>query len=348
MGYEYLSNNWNLRQLMSLSEDRVILKLTDDELEDLIKKWIANEASSYVDFDRNSGAGDRGIDDVGFLTNQRYEGAWHNYQCKQLGRPLGELEFFSEIGKVLYYASKEEFTLPERYIFVAPKGVVRSVRKWVGMPSKLKIEIEENWSTRCGSKIIAKTNIAMTSELSSYINSFDFSKIETWNVQKLLEKPNLRKVLHEHVDIDPGMAPCGNVPEAVVAVERPYVNQLIEIYNEHYGTTFTDELDVFGHPDCGPHLQDQRRRYYDADAFHRHFRDNLLPELLDRFDQDIYDGVIDEYRSTSGYERVTSVMKLAGMLQVSGIFEKHKCAPVSVKQGTCHHFANKGDLAWKK
>src|SRR3979409_1279799 len=109
---------------MALSEARVILKLRDDELEDLIKKWIANEKSKYVDFDRNSGAGDRGLDAVGFLTSNRYEGAWHNYQCKQLSIPLGEPAFFSEIGKVLFYAAKGEFTLPERYIFVAPMSAV--------------------------------------------------------------------------------------------------------------------------------------------------------------------------------------------------------------------------------
>lgn len=333
---------------MSLSESREILKLRDDELEELIKKWIANEFSSYSDFERNSGAGDRGLDAVGFLTNQRYEGSWHNYQCKQLSKPLGEREFFAEIGKVLYYASLEEFTLPERYIFVSPNGVVRNVRKFLGMPTKLKAEVLDNWSARCGTQIIEKVEVPITEILVRCIESFDFSKIEAWNINKLIEQPNLRKVLHEHVDIDPGIAPSGVVPETVDAVERPYVLQLVATYGAHCGTVFDSELDVFSTPDYGADLQDQRRRYHDADAFHRHFRDNISNTILVQFNQDIYDGVIDEYRSTSGYRQLIAVMKAAAMTQVSGVFGKHKRVPISVKQGVCHHFANKGSLRWTK
>lgn len=36
---------------MALNEDRQILYLTDSELEDLIKKWLANLTDTYVGFD---------------------------------------------------------------------------------------------------------------------------------------------------------------------------------------------------------------------------------------------------------------------------------------------------------
>lgn len=333
---------------MALDEGREILKLRDDELEELIKKWIAHEVPAYYDFDRNSGAGDRGLDSVGFLSDQRYEGAWDNYQCKQLSKALGEPSFFGELGKVLYYASLGEFTLPSRYIFVAPFGVVGNVRNWLAMPTKLKSELRDNWTARCAKLIVAKTIIPMSNELLNCIESFDFSKVEAWNVHKLVEQPNLRKVLHQYVDIDPGTAPPGVVPSGVDQSERPYIAQLIGVYEDHGSKGFADELEVFAHPDYGPHLQDQRRRYHDADAFNRHFRDNITEDVLLQFEQDIYDGVVDEYRSEVGYKRVSSVMKLAGQLQVSGVFERHKRAPVSVKQGVCHHFANKERLPWKK
>lgn len=333
---------------MSLDESRIILKLRDDELEELIKKWVADNLSEYIDFDRNSGAGDRGLDAVGFLSDQRYEGPWDNFQCKQLSKNLGEPEFFAEIGKLFYYASLGEFTTPNRYIFVAPMGVARGVRKWIGMPSTIKAELLSNWSSRCATKIVANVDLPMTEELEKCINAFNFSNIEAWNANKLIEQPNLRKNLYAHVDIDPGMAPEGVVPSSVGETEKAYISQLVIIYGDNSGTQFNGELDVLAHPEYGPELQDQRRRYHDADAFHRHFRDNVPDKFLSQFDQDIYDGIIEDYRENTGYKRLNAVMKSAGKLQVSGIFEKHKRAPISVKQGVCHHFVNKGRLKWAK
>jgi hypothetical protein len=89
---------------MALTETKEILLLSDDELEELIEKWIAQERTQYVDFERNSGSGDRGIDAVGFLTKQRYEADWHNYQYKQLNRSLGEPVFYAELGEVICYS----------------------------------------------------------------------------------------------------------------------------------------------------------------------------------------------------------------------------------------------------
>jgi hypothetical protein len=39
---------------MAFNEDRQILNLTDSELEDLIKKWLAKLADTYVGFERPS------------------------------------------------------------------------------------------------------------------------------------------------------------------------------------------------------------------------------------------------------------------------------------------------------
>jgi len=331
---------------MSLNESREVLKLRDDELEELIKKWIADKLSEYVGFDRNSGAGDRGLDAVGFLSAERYEGKWDNYQCKQLSKSLGEPEFFTELGKVFYYASIKEFSCPNKYIFVAPKGIARGVRKFIGMPSQLKSEILDNWDIRCSENIVSNQKISMSTELREVVMSFDFRKIEAWNVHKLVEIKSLRKVLHEHVDIDPGIAPKGVVPDAMTDTEENYIAQLITVYGSHSAQTFPDLLSVLRDPDYGPDIQDQRRRYHDADAFHRHFRDNIPDGILQQFNQDVYDGIISDYRSSTGYARLNAVMRAAATIQVSGIFEKHKRAPTSVKQGVCHHLANEGKIKW--
>lgn len=332
---------------MALSEDRLVQSLRPDELEDLVKKWIAHEASGYADFDRNSGAGDRGIDAAGFRSAGRYKGDWDNFQCKQLRTSLGMTEFFAELGKVLYYASRGHFVMPRRYVFVAPNGISTSVRNRIENPDALKAEILSQWGERCAGRIVQRVTIEMDADLEAVIRGYDFSRVEAWNVFKLVEQPHMRSVMVAHFDMDPGAAPAGEVPDAVEVQERPYVEQLVEVYGAEAGSPFSDHAAVSADATFGPHLRDQRVRYHDAGAFQRHFRDNLMDPLLRQFDKDIYHGVVDEYRSTTGYARVNAVMKLAGQVSVSGVFEKHKRAPVSVKQGTCHHFANMGRLPSK-
>ncbi len=89
---------------MPLNETRQILALEYDHLEELIKKWVVRlieNGDEYVGFDRPTASADQGRDSVGFLTKSRYDGAWDNYQAKQLKKPLSLGEFFSELGKVL-------------------------------------------------------------------------------------------------------------------------------------------------------------------------------------------------------------------------------------------------------
>ena len=62
--------------------DRLILALTDTQLEEFVRQW-ATKKSEYGEVERFTGPGDMGRDVVGFLSSNRHEGAWHNYQCKQ-------------------------------------------------------------------------------------------------------------------------------------------------------------------------------------------------------------------------------------------------------------------------
>lgn len=137
------------------------------------------------------------------------------------------------------------------------------------------------------------------------------------------------------------------VPEEIETNERPYITQLIQVYSDHKGIHFSDENDLAEETLYVQNLIEQRRRYYDAEAFNRHFRDNIAEETLLQFTRDIFDGVYDEYLLIEGMERVSKVMKTAGNVQVSGVFGKHSSAPVSVKQGVCHQLANVGKLPWK-
>ena len=117
--------------------DRLILALTDDELEAFVREWAAYK-KEYVEVQQFTAPGDMGRDVVGYLTKQRHDGPWHNYQCKQYARTLPTALGLAELGKILYYSHYGEFTLPTAYFFVAPRGVNRHLRRYISRPAELK------------------------------------------------------------------------------------------------------------------------------------------------------------------------------------------------------------------
>jgi len=100
--------------------ERLILALPDGELEKFARQWALLK-KGYFQVERFSGAGDMGRDVVGYLSKERHEGDWHNYQCKQYGSAVPLDVGLRELGKILYFAQRGEFTAPKKYFFVAPR-----------------------------------------------------------------------------------------------------------------------------------------------------------------------------------------------------------------------------------
>jgi hypothetical protein len=95
---------------MPIDYAKHIYNLTDDELERFVADWAASKMRAYLGgHERFSGPGDMGRDVVGYCTIHRFDGAWHNYQCKQLKRPLGTSGFFLELGKFFFIAPRARF-----------------------------------------------------------------------------------------------------------------------------------------------------------------------------------------------------------------------------------------------
>jgi hypothetical protein len=336
---------------MAFNEDRVILNLTDGELEDLVKKWLARLKRDYHDFERPTASADMGRDAVGFLSAQRYDGAWHNYQCKHLKAPLGSGEFIVELGKIFHYASAGEFTLPTRYIFVAPNSAVRPVKKLIDRPSLIGDFLLKNWEDYC-LKGISTTDCPLTHEVEAAIRAYDFSKVELWKASELVEQPHMRAVMHEHIDIDPGEAPrvrdC-DVPAELLDEERPYVGQLVTVFAEASGIAFLDHDQVTADTKYGPQMILARRSYLERHGFRRHFRDNLLAAHINAVDEDVHTTVIYRYHRMEKaplYSRLTDVMTLAATAPITGALGRHNRVTPGVRQGVCHHLANIGTMPW--
>ncbi|MFC5422196.1 ABC-three component system protein [Bosea eneae] len=336
---------------MAFNEDRQILNLTDSELEDLVKKWLAKVADTYCGFERPTASADMGRDAVGFLSARRYDGDWHNYQCKHLKAPLGKAEFATELGKIFFYAAQGEFTLPTSYVFVCPNSAVRDVKKMIDRPSLIADFLIENWDTYCLNGITT-TPCPLTPALRTVISAYTFENVELWKASELVEKPQMRAVLHEHLDIDPGEAPrvrVADVPENVADEESAYVTQLMTVFAAARDTPFNSYAEVIADATYGPQIVNARRRYLERQAFRRHFRDNLPAGQIDNVDEDVHETVIDRYHALGTaplYERLTQIMGVASTAQVTGALGRHNRVTPSVKQGACHHFANVGRMPW--
>jgi hypothetical protein len=328
--------------------DRRVLALSDSELEQFVRDWIDEKKLTYVEVTSFSGSGDLGRDVVGFLSDKRHEGAWHNYQCKQYAKKLPTDSALLEIGKIIYHSHNGEFSVPTAYYFVTPRGVNRNLETLIFNPSKFKAELVKNWDKYCAKSIVDGTTIHLTDELMEFVDSFKFESISRIDLSSILNDVAAKRVLFKWFGEDPGPAPKGAVPVTVESFELPYIGQLVDAYGAREGKVFSSHEEVTESSNYSVHLASQRERFYDADAFKRFYRDNTSEAVIRDFEVDILSGVQDTCDSAhvDALACVNAVMSQAATVQAAGPLAPH--ARVQVKQGICHHFVNQGSLKWQK
>ena len=327
--------------------DRHILALNDNGLEQFVREWAAVMTQKYVEVQRFSGAGDMGRDVVGFLTAARHQGPWHNYQCKQFGRSLQTAPALRELGKILYFSDLGEFTAPTRYSFVAPRGVNRNLERLIFNPGELRDAMMAKWDEYCAPKIVAGQIITLSGTLRTLVENFDYSSVFRISLHDILADDAAKPVLAKRFGSDPGPPPRGIVPADIEPRELPYVSQLVGAYGDRDGKAYVSHSSVTDHVKHGPHLKNQRERFFEADAFGRFYRDNTFEEELDALHDEIYHGVIDKHGEAhvDALHRVDAVMGQAATVQPAGPLARH--ARVPVKQGICHHLVNDKRLVWR-
>ena len=323
-------------------------EIDDLELEEFIELWIERKSQQYVRVERIGAANDKGRDVIGFLSERGHEGLWDLYQCKRKTRAakLGTPEAITELGKLFHHHVEGAYlTLPRKYVFVAPRGVVAPLRDLILNPSTLGPYLIAHWSEHCATRITQTRDVPMTSEIRAAIEAFDFARVSYLTAPMIVKDPAAAPALSKVLDLIPEEAPRGVAPAAIQPEELPYVDQLRRVYGEASGLTFASADDVFTHPDHGEHLRRQRTRFFEAASFSRFHRDNTAPGALETFRHDVYHGVVEVYDELhpSNLHRVDSVMKHAGQTQISLL---GRLTRVPVRQGMCHHLANEGHLKW--
>lgn len=320
--------------------------LNDDDLERLVDDWQTRKTAQYAGTDRFSGAGDMGRDVVGYVTIQRMDGPWHNFQCKQLKTQLTKPALLRELAKIFFHSFRGHFRLPEKYFYVAPRGLNRKAKELISQPSKLADAMIVEWNEICASHLVENETHHLTDELRAVILAFDFTCVDAIDSRKLVADPAMKAVLVQWFGADPGPAPTGVVPGDVQVEEFGYFDQLIKAYAARSGTAYANRQAALDCATHGKHFRNQRARFFEAAYFKRYYRDNTPQGVVETFENDVYHGVVDTHQGNhvDAVAKVDAVMSQAATIQVSGVLGPY--ARIPVKQGTCHHLANEGLLPW--
>jgi hypothetical protein len=321
--------------------------MDDAELEQFCRAWVEKK-SGYYAVKRLAGAGDMGRDVVGFLTEERHEGAWDNYQCKQYRRGVSRPQGLLAIGKVLYWASQGKFSAPTNFYFVAPKGLARKLELDIDKPSVLKKALLDEWDSVCAKSITQTATIPLDATLRAFIEAYDFKNVNVITIDDMMDDPAVKPLLIEKFGADPGKYPPAAVPVDVQSTEMRYIDELVAAYNERVDVPFADHNAVLADLNHGPDLRRQRVRFFETDAFQKFYRDNTSATVISGFRKDIEFGVVDRWNASAAdtLARIEAVMETAGKITPAGPLAKY--AHIAVKQGMCHHFVNDGEMSWKK
>ncbi len=158
-----------------------------DEWEEFTEEWATTLESSYHKVKRFAGAGDQGLDVVGFISNSTFEGGWDNYQCKYYDHALYPSDVWVEFGKIIYYTYRGDYPPPNRYYFVAPKQVGTSLGKLLAKPDSLKSELKKLWVTHCQNKITDTESVVLEGGLLKYFDDFDFTIFDSTSLIEMVK-----------------------------------------------------------------------------------------------------------------------------------------------------------------
>lgn len=321
--------------------------MSADEWEEFIEEWVDSLQEHYYKVEKLGGAGDKGRDVIAIVDSS---GVWDNYQCKHYGHPLRPSDIWTEIGKLVYYTSKGEFSCPRRYLFVAPQGVGTTLSDYLRSPEKLVQGLRDNWDKHCKTKITT-TDIIELSTVDKQINKIDFSIFEYVKPSTIIDQH--RKTSH----FIPRFG--GGLPKRAVPPEPPtqptpeesiYLKKILKAYSD-YSNQHILSIDDLRDNDLIEHYKDSRKEFYSAEALKRFSRDALSDGEFQTLQQEFLDGIKDEIRNPShanGYIRLLQVIKVARALQITS-HALIDCLITKDRGGICHQLANENkSVTWVK
>ena len=315
------------------------------EWESFTEEWATSLEQSYARVARFGGSGDLGVDVVGFV-GDTWKTGWDNYQCKHYDHPLRPSDIWIEIGKIIYYSYKNEYTVPRKYYFVASQNVGTSLQKLLANPEKLKEETKANWEKHCQSEITKTTTIPLKDDLLIWFEAFDFSIFSTKSIVELIQE-HTNTPFHS-VRFGGGLPPRPIVtspPENHDATESRYIQQIFEAYGDRVKKRVDKVSDLT--LNLNQDFLRQRERFYHAESLRNFARDTVPNGTFEALQEEIFHGVIDvcnDFHNDGLTRMQKTVAHSAQILTTSNPLLS--VVKVQDRQGICHQLANEDKLTW--
>jgi hypothetical protein len=318
-----------------------------DDFEEFVKEWIPALDMKYTLVERHGGAGDHGIDVAGYLSEHRLEGPWHNYQCKRYAAPLAWSVAVQEMRKMFVAAAAGHFTIPTRYVFVAPR-ISRSLPRRFANPTSCRAQFLAELDTAT-EKFVTDLTPADFEAVKAMATAADFSIFRCIDLDEMLELHSTTRNWADrfpHAQLDHGpqvLLP----PEQHSEIETRYVQQLVDVYCERFPGKVHSLDQVPDVADADAHLKRQREAFYSAEALRVFARDSTRPGHFEKVMEDVYAIVVEVAERTypDGWERHGAVMATAGTVQLTPTILTPFIEP-NARKGICHHLANADRLIW--
>lgn len=317
-----------------------------NEWEVFITEWATGVAASYRQIKQLGGSGDRGVDVAAFKTDRGLEDAWDCYQAKHYDGALTLSDAFPEMLKMFHGVADAFYCLPDRYVFVAPRGCGSTLNRLLSKPTELKKKFLEKLDAGGGAtRLYTPPALASIRRLAA---SSNFSIFQSLELNEMLDVHRKTPYYAERFATSlPARPPIAQTPESPSSDERTYVKKLVDVYNEQDPASCSDVASVARHAKHGAHFQRQREAFYSAESLRLYARDSVPAGTFDFLQDDVYTGVVDtvEANHPSGLERLRSALTQSGQLDLSA----HALISVSSfqdRQGICHQLANADRLTW--
>jgi hypothetical protein len=281
----------------------------------------------------------------------RHDGGWVNYQCKHYVRPLRPSDIWVELGKVMYYTHRGDFSAPAGYLFVAPQGAGTSLARKLDAPAELRQDLMANWDSHCRTTITKAATVELDDAMRQHIVDFDFAIFGY--VPPLTIIDGHRRTPYFVARFGGGLPARPEVeepPEEIGDKETVYVRALLDAYAQHSAQPIAsvDALKIGSTLGAlREHFGDARREFYSAEALRSFSRDSLPPREFERLQQHVRDGVIDVARAAhdDAYRRVLAVVAMAKLISLDA-HALNSCVGPLDRGGICHQLVNDGRLRW--
>jgi len=323
--------------------------VSSDVWENLTCDWLYS-LGRHARIEKYAGSGDQGLDVVAFESATSDE-PWDSYQCKHYNHKLAPGDVWTELGKLVYYTFRGEYSVPRKHHFVAPHGPGTDLSKLLHKPELVREGLLEHWDKKCRPKITSKQKIGLDDNLKKYIGGFDFGIVTAVSPHSIIA--DLRKVPAVFIQYFGGgitkeRDPGGPPPTEVQVFETNYVRALLDAYEHRLGTSLPAPSDLT-HQDLGAHFARSRQEFYSAESLREFSRDSVPPGTFQSLLDDVHSGVVDveQAQHVDAVERVLAVVKQAKSLHITSNALIKVTRPAD-QGGMCHQLANDFRLTWRR